>query len=71
MEGRNGERAKREIDYVLLSAFGIIGGVLSSQTRQSELTLQGREEGGGGDLKGARGQKGDEAAIEGKSENRQ
>lgn len=66
MEGRNGERAKREIDYVLLSAFGIIGGVLSSQTRQSELTLQGREGGGGGgDLKGARGQKGDEAAIAG------
>lgn len=65
MEGRNGERAKREIDYVLLSAFGIIGGVLSSQTRQSELTLQGREEGGGCDLKGARGQKGDEAAIAG------
>lgn len=61
MEGRNGERAKREIDYVLLSAFGIIGGVLSSQTRQSELTLQGR----GGDLKGVRGQKGDEAAIAG------
>lgn len=57
MEGRNGERAKREIDYVLLSAFGIIGGVLSSQTRQSELTLQGREE-GGGDLKGGEGAKG-------------
>lgn len=33
--------AKREIDYVLLSAFGIIGTALSSQTRQSELTLQG------------------------------
>lgn len=57
MEGeklRARERAKREIDYVLLSAFGIIGTALSSQTRQSELTLQGW----GCDLKGARGQKG-------------
>lgn len=36
--GRNCKR--REIDYVLLSAFGIIGTVLSSQTRQFELTLQ-------------------------------
>lgn len=31
----------REIDYVLLSAFGIIGTVLSSQTRQFELTARG------------------------------
>lgn len=35
------EGAEREIDYVLLSAFGIIGAALSSQTGQSELTLQG------------------------------
>lgn len=54
---RASEGAKREIDYVLLSAFGIIGTALSSQTRQSELTLQGRggwRDGGGGDLEGAK-----------------
>lgn len=53
MEGRNWERI-REIDYVLLSAFGIIGTVLSSRTRQFELTLQ-REWFRGGGWEGERG----------------